>query len=228
MKYWNQQQIFSALQCEPFFKYLDHTMQQRLCEEARLFRYLPEQHIQVQHQDIYFLLQGVLHVGWLQLDGEFRSYSYLAAPCLFNLVSGLQQKLLNMDYISITPSVLIQFPSAMILQAVQQKPEMQWQLLNLLSERMFVLLEQQRYVVSTNLNQKIAYKLLQLLECQQCDLLRISQQEFADLLHISRQTLHKYLRDFLDLNILTWHYNRLHILDVEQLKKCVIDGNIGI
>ena len=48
---------------------------------------------------------------------------------------------------------------------------------------------------------------------------KMSQQEFAELLNVSRQTLNKQLQYFIQQHIVEWNYSQIRILDFQRLKQ---------
>lgn len=48
---------------------------------------------------------------------------------------------------------------------------------------------------------------------------KMSQQAFAELLNVSRQTLNKQLQYFIQEHIVEWNYSQIRILDFQRLKQ---------
>ncbi|GAA5000403.1 hypothetical protein GCM10023206_01910 [Acinetobacter puyangensis] len=211
------------------FTGFSHESRQLILKHASFRRFLSDQLI-LDHgqiiEDVYILLNGTLQVGWLQTDGQLKLNNYLVNQSVFNLVAFLQKKPLNYDYFAIGQVEISIIPGAVFLQQLKQQPDAMWHVLQLLSQRMYTLFEQSRYVHTANLIQRIAYHLnrlaIQYGDCQHNTCLigiRITQQEFAELFGVSRQTLHKNLQFFLEQNILEWNYSQIYILDMAQLEK---------
>ncbi|MCH4249077.1 MAG: Crp/Fnr family transcriptional regulator [Acinetobacter populi] len=230
----SKERLKHILSEDAIFTGFSHESRQLILRYASFRRFLSDQLILDHDQiikDVYILLNGTLQVGWLQTDGQLKINNYIASHSVFNLVAFLQQKPLNYDYFAIGSVEISVIPGQLFLQQLRQQPEAMWHVLQLLSQRMYTLFEQSRYVHTANLIQRIAYHLnrlaIQYGDCQHNTCLigiRITQQEFAELFGVSRQTLYKNLQFFLEQNILEWSYSQIRILDMAQLRKiCDLD-----
>lgn len=209
------------LQEDAVLQHLDATARQKLKQNMRVIKLLPKQYIRLNGIDLYILLQGSLTVGELKANGQWQVYHQLQQPKLFNVVACVQKKSLDYEYLSQKAGTLLQISGRFFLQCLQDYPLMAQAVLKLVSYRMWQNFQQQRYIQNHDLKQVIAYYLLQLSH-QQTELsnsIHMSQQAFADLLHISRQTLHKHLGAFLKLGLIQWRYHKVIILDRVQLEQ---------
>lgn len=112
------------------------------------------------------------------------------------------------------------------LEQLQQQPQAMWQIIQLLSERMYSLMEKNRYLQTASMTQKIARHLITLGQQarpvgqeKSTIQFKMSQQEFAELLHVSRQTLNKQLQYFIQQRIVEWNYSQIRIIDMQRLKQ---------
>lgn len=224
-----KQKLQGILVNDDVFQGWSAASQQLILKHTTFRRFLPKQLILQQQQvvdDIYILLSGSMQVGWLQNNGELKISSYFSHSSVFNLVAFLQKKPVNYDYFAIGQVEIGILSGEVFLEQLQQQPQAMWQILNLVSQRMYDLFEQSRYTHTANLTQRIAYYLNKLIlqygqeQDNRCVIeLRMTQQEFAESFGISRQTLYKNLQLFLQEKILEWNYSQIHILDVGRLRE---------
>lgn len=172
------------------------------------------------------LLSGRMQIGWLLSDGEFKVSDYVKMYSVFNLVPFLQQKPLNFDFYAVEQVEVAVISGQVFLEQLQQQPQAMWQIIQLLSERMYGLMEKNRYLQTASMTQKIARHLISLGQqarsagqANSSMQFKMSQQEFAELLHVSRQTLNKQLQYFIQERIVEWNYSQIRILDLQRLKQ---------
>lgn len=217
------------LEQDDVFKAFDSDTRQLFLQQVSFRRFLPEQLILGHHQivdDVYVLINGSLQVGWLQNNGQLKVINYTANYSAFNLVAFLQKKPVNYDFFAVGQVDVALLSGQIFLTQLQQQPQAMWQILQLVSQRMYALFEQTRYTHTANSTQHIAYYLDKLAKQygkennNRCLIsLRMTQQDFAELFGISRQTLAKNLQPFLKQGILEWSYSQIHILDVQKLRQ---------
>lgn len=149
-----------------------------------------------------------MQIGWLLSEGEFKVSDYVNIYSVFNLMPFLQQKPLNFDFSAAEQVEVAIISGQVFLEQLQQQPQAMWQIIQLLRERMYGLMEKNRYLQAARINQKIARHLIIL--AQQTILLsppnfpiqfKMSQQNFAELLNVSGQTLNKQLQYFIQERI---------------------------
>ncbi|WP_407305483.1 Crp/Fnr family transcriptional regulator [Acinetobacter sp.] len=220
------QQIFEQDAVFSGFTAQSHHM---LMQQVKYLGFLPQQQIlryQQKLDDVYVLLSGRMQIGWLLSDGEFKVSDYVKMYSVFNLAPFLQQKPLNFDFYALEQVEIAKISGQVFLQQLQQQPQAMLQIIQLLSDRMYGLMEKNRYLQTASINQKIARHLM-ILGKQAIPLsqtpstiqFKMSQQEFAELLNISRQTLNKQLQHFIHEQIIEWNYSQISIIDIHRLKQ---------
>ncbi|WP_349929371.1 Crp/Fnr family transcriptional regulator [Acinetobacter sp. A1-4-2] len=220
------QQIFGQ---DAVFSAFNTQSHQTLLQHVKYLRFLPQQqilHYQQKMDDIYVLLSGRMQIGWLLSDGEFKVSDYVKMYSVFNLVPFLQQKPLNFDFYAVEVVEVAVISGQVFLEQLQQQPQAMWQIIQLLSERMYSLMEKNRYLQTASMTQKIARHLITLGQQarpvgqeKSTIQFKMSQQEFAELLHVSRQTLNKQLQYFIQQHIVEWNYSQIRIIDLQRLKQ---------
>ncbi|MGD9700523.1 Crp/Fnr family transcriptional regulator [Acinetobacter sp.] len=220
------QQIFGQ---DAVFSAFNTQSHQTLLQHVKYLRFLPQQqilHYQQKMDDIYVLLSGRMQIGWLLSDGEFKVSDYVKMYSVFNLVPFLQQKTLNFDFYAVEVVEVAVISGQVFLEQLQQQPQAMWQIIQLLSKRMYGLMEKNRYLQTASMTQKIARHLITLGQQarpvgqeKSTIQFKMSQQEFAELLHVSRQTLNKQLQYFIQQRIVEWNYSQIRIIDMQRLKQ---------
>ena len=215
-----QDAVFSAFNAQSHHILLQH---------VKYLRFLPQQqilHYQQKMGDIYVLLSERMQIGRLLSDGEFKVSDYVKMYSVFNLVPFLQQKPLNFDFYAVEVVEVAVISGQVFLEQLQQQPQAMWQIIQLLSERMYGLMEKNRYLQTASMTQKIARHLITLGQQarpvgqeKSTIQFKMSQQEFAELLHVSRQTLNKQLQYFIQQRIVEWNYSQIRIIDMQRLKQ---------
>ncbi|WP_084494762.1 Crp/Fnr family transcriptional regulator [Alkanindiges illinoisensis] len=224
-----RQRLSAILQQDAAFSAFSQDAQQALCDQAIVKKFNSGQLLLAHQQvveDIYVLLKGTLQVGWLQQDGQLKISDYMTQHSVFNLVAVLQHQAVNYDFFSMGQVEIAILPGSVYIQQLRQQPLALWQVLQLMSQRMYGLFEQSRYIQTASLTQKIAYYLNRLYS-QYGEVknhpglihLKIRQQDFAEQFNISRQTLHKSLQWFFAEGIIEWNYSQVRIIDLNRIRQ---------
>lgn len=210
-----QQDLYTLCQSDPV---LQHLQLSKAWDQLQISTFVPEQGLDLAEQDVYFLIRGYIKMGHLDTEGNLHIAQYLQGPKVFNLIACLEKKALYYDYFAMSSAQLLKIPQAVFLQQLQDNPALKNVVFDLLSSRLWQNVEAQHYQVAGTFKQRIAYQLLKLHEQQTAKGdIKISQQQFADLLQVSRQTLHKQLGVFLQLGFIEWRYHRVKILNLSAL-----------
>ena len=224
-----KQKLELILMQDELFQGFTSSERQQLLHASKIMRHLPNRQILKGKQQldyVYILLSGSLQVGWIQANGEMKTNDIIGHSMAFNLVALLQNTPINFDYFTLGNVELALICKDTFFKILQSNAQASWGMMQVLSKRMFNLFEQTRYLKTASLSQRIAIHLLKLnhqygIKEGQSDLIqfRISQQEFSELFNVSRQTINKYLRHFLDDGLIEWHYSQIRILDRERLEQ---------
>lgn len=200
---------------------------QLFLQHAQRRTYQPNQQVLYKQQsvsEIYILLSGSIQVGWLQSCGERCTTHLIQQQTAFNLVAVLQNRVMPFDYFAVGHVEVATLAQDVFLHALQQEPEAMLQVIQSLSQRMYQMFEQQRTRQMGSIPQRIAQHVLKLIPIhgvvQGHEIViryRMSQEHFAALLNISRQTLNKHLKPFLQQGILQWEYAHIRVLNIEYL-----------
>ena len=200
---------------------------QQFLSKAVVQKFLPEQLILQQDQyvqDLYILLSGCIQTGWLQVNGQFKIHQYLNITSAFNLAALIQHQPMSYDYFAADRVEVAVLSGDLFLSELKQQPDALWQLLNLVTKRMYRLFQQNHYLKTADLSQKIAHHLLSLLnverhlDANQCQVsMKMSQQLLANMFGVSRQTLNKHIQLLHKRGILNWRQGSVEVLDLKAL-----------
>lgn len=226
-----RQRLVEVLQHDEVFQAFSDAAKQQFLRQASYQHYLPEQALLYQQQkpkDVFVLLAGTLQVGWLQQSGQLKINQYFNQRSVFNLVALIQNQPLSYDYFAMDRVEIAVLSGELFFKTLKTEPDAMWQILQMMTKRMYFLFQHNHYMQTGDLPQRIAHHLL-MLEKQQpprhkgqneCILpFKMSQHAFAALLNVSRQTLNKHIQNLQKQGILQWHYSHVHILDLASLDK---------
>lgn len=226
-----RQYFAEVLQQDEVFQAFSDASKQQFLHQARYQHYLPEQALCYQQQtskDVWVLLAGTLQIGWLQDSGQVKVSHYFNQRSVFNLVALIQNQPMSYDYFAMDRVHIAVLSGELFFHHLKAEPDAMWQILQIMTQRMYFLFQHHHYIHIGDVPQRIAHHLLTLKKQQsprhtpqnECILaFKMSQQAFAALLNVSRQTLNKHIQNLQKQGILQWHYRHVHILDLASLHK---------
>lgn len=178
--------------------------------------------------DLYILLDGIIHIGYLSASGRFHTFSYFSEKHVINLLPCIKGYIIDYNYYAFNQVRVLVIPKKIIFEELNNNNKLNEDFLNIVALRMHRLIAEVKFLHVANLHQKICKVLLSL--SQQYGIrhplgteiyLKISQHDLADLLSSSRQTINKEIKKLSDLNIINWQYENIIIKD-----KLYLDGVI--
>jgi len=178
-----------------------------------------------QNKSLFILLDGIIQIGYLSPSGRFHAFNYFSEKHVINLVSCFNASAIDYDYYAFNQVKILQIPHHLFIQEIKENIDLNQDCLSILSQRMQRLTQQVKFLQVANLAQKIAKILLDLsrqygvrhpsgIEIQ----LKISQQDLADLISVSRQTINKEIKKLMQLEILDWQYESILIKKIEYFE----------
>lgn len=223
-----KQKLKKILNDDDVFKGFNDQSKEKFLAQCSVHRYLPEQIIlhQKQHTNqLFILISGTIQTGWLQTNGQIRIHQYLTDSTAFNLAALIQNEPMSFDYFAADRVEIAAIDGSLFVSELQQQPEALWEMLNLMTKRMYRLFKQNHYLKTANLKQKITNHFKIIIESSiptannHCSIpFKLSQNEFANMFNVSRQTLNKQLKDLQNEGILEWKYHDIQIFDIKKLK----------
>lgn len=174
--------------------------------------------------ELLVLLDGNLQVSMHGSDGRRSILWYLAAGQWIGLITALDGKGAVHDLHCHTESVLLHIPHKAFVHALQSDPTLTYSCLSLLCERSRVLYDRQAAESLLPLRARVARLLLMLADQHgrgnqsgiQIDL-KLTQEEFADMLGVTRQSLNRELKNLEKLGLIRIAYSCITLHDVPQL-----------
>lgn len=231
----------------------DRSLIRKVLPTVRLFRPWPAQHVQTladatrvlrfpsgqvlvaQRQalnGIYVIGTGSIEVGSMHLDGRRYVRRYARVGMLFGLVSVLDGKGSPYTYITHEPATVLFIPKATFLSLLSRHPEMwasvarfvasfQRMALSAIDEHMFVAL---RVRLNSAL---VALAKSQCLRAGSADTIavRITQDELASLLGVSRQSISKGLKQLEREGVIKVEYRKISLVDYQAVERIAQRGN---
>ncbi|MEB3754971.1 Crp/Fnr family transcriptional regulator [Acinetobacter sp. MD2(2019)] len=201
---------------------------QKLFNEIKIKHLYQGQVLYSRHQhcrEVIIILSGVLKLGWNSYDGKYLIHRFIPTGALLNVVYLISESALEHEYIAHEPTVIASIPEHIFKYTLQHNPRMLYQVLKLVCQRTR-LLDNDIYHTSTQpLKVQIARQLIYLVEFFSTQtqqgievLLKLSQENLAELFKISRQSIRKEIQWFVEEGILETKYNHISVKDINKLK----------
>jgi CRP-like cAMP-binding protein len=174
--------------------------------------------------ELLVVLDGNLQVSMHGSDGRRSILWYLAAGQWVGLIAAIDSRGAVHDLHSHTESVLLHIPHDAFLRALQTDPTLTQSCLNLLCERSRVLYDMQAAESLLPLRARVARMLLMLADQHgrgkqsgiEIDL-KLTQEEFADMLGVTRQSLNRELKTLEKQGLISIAYSCITLHDMAQL-----------
>lgn len=174
---------------------------------------------------VYFLLDGILQVGYMSAGGRFHALSYFSDKNVINVIPCLEQQVLDYDYYAFNSVCLLVIPADNFLAMLQKNQALMQKVLALIALRMRQLLIEIKFLQTSNLQQKLCHLLLKLsnqygdVQGQDIEIkLALSQSDLADLLSVSRQTVNKEMRGLIKSDVIDWYRKNIVIKNKSYLE----------
>ncbi|MEQ1246029.1 Crp/Fnr family transcriptional regulator [Acinetobacter soli] len=176
-------------------------------------------------REIVIILSGALKLGWNSYDGKYLIHRFIPMGALLNIVYLISESAFEHDYVAHEATVIATIPEHIFKTAIQNNAQMLYQVLKLVCQRTR-LLDNDLYHLSTQpLKVQIARQLIYLIEFFSTQtqqgievVLKLSQENLAELLKISRQSIRKEIQWFIEEGIIETKYNHISIMNIEKLK----------
>jgi CRP-like cAMP-binding protein len=174
--------------------------------------------------ELLVVLDGNLQLSMHGSDGRRSILWYLAAGQWIGLIAAIDGKGAVHDLHSHAESVMLHIPHGVFLRALQDDHALTQSCLSLLCERSRSLYDNQAAESLLPLRARVARLLLMLVDQHgrgsQSGIeiaLKLSQDEFADMLGVTRQSLNRELKTLEKQGLISIAYSRITLHDVPQL-----------
>ena len=175
---------------------------------------------------LYILMEGIIKIGYLNPNGRLHTFLYFSDKKPINLVNCFISQGVEYDYYAFNQVSIISIPKQQFLEKVENNEGFKNACFEIMSLRMKYMSYQIKFLNVANLHQKICKTLIDLNSNYGIKhaigseiLLKLSQNDFADLISSSRQTINKEIKNLVNLNVIQWQYESIIIRDLDYLKK---------
>jgi CRP/FNR family transcriptional regulator, cyclic AMP receptor protein len=174
--------------------------------------------------EIHIVLAGALEASWISASGARVIAEYIQPNEVINIIPALDGRGSLMDMRAHGTTTVFHIPRAAMLEMFTRVPELMRGFFQLICSRSRAQHREFRFARLADFRTKIAERLLSLADRygRQVDngveiALKLSQDDLASLLGVSRQSINKELRNFADHGWIVIRYGQLTILDRESL-----------
>ncbi|ANF83214.1 transcriptional regulator (plasmid) [Acinetobacter sp. NCu2D-2] len=215
------------LQCK-FMENISDLERQELFSKIKIKHYFSGQTIYQRNEEcneLIFILRGTVQLGWHTELGRYIIHKFIPSGILLNIIYLISNSLFEHEFIAHEATVVAVIPKEVFLPILNNNSKMLYDIFRLVCQRNR-LLDNDIYNQSTqSLRVQIARQLLYLYEyfsSQQNGIIKLSiklsQENLADLLKTSRQSIRKEMQKFIDEGIIESKYNQINILDIDGLR----------
>jgi CRP/FNR family cyclic AMP-dependent transcriptional regulator len=219
-------QYLSHLNNNYWFAQLGPEFQRYILEHAHLQHVQKEQRIFLSgdaFDGIYAVLEGAIRLGYIDIQGK-EAIAAIAEPIMwFGEISLVDQQPRSHDAIAIQKSTILHLPSASIQQLLHDYPQFWFHIAQLTSQKLRFAFLELISIQTQNISQRLAQRLLFILngygnhiEIEQHSI-HMSQEQLAQLLVCSRQTVNQELQELEKRGVLKLAFRKIEILDTALL-----------
>jgi CRP/FNR family transcriptional regulator, cyclic AMP receptor protein len=175
-------------------------------------------------KEIHIVLAGALEASWISASGARVIGEYIQPDTVINIIPALDQKGSLCDMFARGTTRLLHIPRQVMLDLFEQQPALMRGFFELICSRNRTLSDQFRFSRLADFRARVAERLLSLADRYGNPVkggveigLKLSQDDLAALLGVSRQSINKELRAFADRGWIEIRYGQVTILDSAAL-----------
>ncbi|WP_322015585.1 Crp/Fnr family transcriptional regulator [Paraburkholderia sp. J12] len=179
---------------------------------------------QAECKEIHIVLAGALEAGWVSASGARVIGEYIQPDTVINIIPALDQKGSLCDMYAHGTTQLFHIPRAAMLELFERQPALMRGFFELICSRNRELNDRFRFSRLADFRARVAERLLSLADRYGNPVeagveigLKLSQDDLAALLGVSRQSINKELRAFADCGWIEIRYGQVTILDSAAL-----------
>ncbi|MDM9636371.1 Crp/Fnr family transcriptional regulator [Acinetobacter nosocomialis] len=180
-------------------------------------------HAQDEFDGIYTVLEGSISLGYVDVNGN-EALSAIAEPIMwFGEISLIDHEPRSHDAIALKKSIVLHIPAKPLNDLLKDNPYYWYYFARLTSQKLRYVFLEQIAIQTRSLSQRLAQRLLFILEGYGNHLIvqerqiHISQDQLANMLTVSRQTINHELNLLEKQNIIKISFRKIEILDIEKL-----------
>ncbi|WP_349929390.1 Crp/Fnr family transcriptional regulator [Acinetobacter sp. A1-4-2] len=174
---------------------------------------------------IYAVLEGAVRLGYIDIEGK-ESVAAIVEPVMwFGEISLVDAQPRSHDAIAIRKSLILHIPSTALQSLLQQHPVFWYHIAQLTSQKLRFAFLELISIQTQSLSQRLAQRLMFILNGYgnhlsiEKNVIHLSQEQLAQMLTCSRQTINQELQALEQQNILCVSFKKIEILDVAELHR---------
>ncbi|EKF44896.1 TPA: Crp/Fnr family transcriptional regulator [Acinetobacter nosocomialis] len=209
-----------------WFSVLPETFQKFILEYGKQITFEKNSyvfHAQDEFDGIYTVLEGSISLGYVDVNGN-EALSAIAEPIMwFGEISLIDHEPRSHDAIALKKSTVLHIPAKPLNDLLKDNPYYWYYFARLTSQKLRYVFLEQIAIQTRSLSQRLAQRLLFILEGYGNHLIvqerqiHISQDQLANMLTVSRQTINHELYLLEKQNIIKISFRKIEILDIEKL-----------
>jgi CRP/FNR family cyclic AMP-dependent transcriptional regulator len=223
------------LQQNSWFSHLEEPFQQFVVEHGKklvIEKNAAVFHAQDQFNGVYGVLEGSISLGYIDVNGN-EAIAAIAEPIMwFGEISLIDQQPRSHDAIALKKSVVLQIPAEPLKDFLLKNPYYWYFFALLTSQKLRYVFLEQIAIQTQSISQRLAQRLLFILEgygnrssIQDLNI-QISQDQLANMLTISRQTVNQELNAFEKQGIIQLGFKKIQVIDFKKLKLLSTKGTL--
>lgn len=174
---------------------------------------------------IYAVLEGAVRLGYIDIHGK-ESVAAIVEPIMwFGEISLVDAQPRSHDAIATQKSLILHIPSTALQSLLQQHPVFWYHIAQLTSQKLRFAFLELISIQTQSLSQRLAQRLMFILNGYgnhlsiEKNVIHLSQEQLAQMLTCSRQTINQELQALEQQNILCVSFKKIEILDVAELHR---------
>ncbi|WP_155858169.1 Crp/Fnr family transcriptional regulator [Acinetobacter sp. SFB] len=197
----------------------EHAVQQYFAKEQAIF------HSGDSFNGIYAVLEGAVRLGYIDIQGK-ESVAAIVEPIMwFGEISLVDVQPRSHDAIAIQKSMILHIPSTAIQKLLDEHPVFWYHIAQLTSQKLRFAFLELIAIQTQSLTQRLAQRLMFILNGYgnhlviETNTIHLSQEQLAQMLTCSRQTVNQELQALEKQSILRLSFRKIEILDLAELHR---------
>lgn len=174
---------------------------------------------------IYAVLEGAVRLGYIDIHGKAAVAAIVEPIMWFGEISLVDAKPRSHDAIATQKSLILHIPSTALQLLLQQHPVFWYHIAQLTSQKLRFAFLELISIQTQNMTQRLAQRLLFILNGYgnhlsiEKNVIHLSQEQLAQMLTCSRQTINQELQALEQQNILRLSFKKIEILNLAELHR---------
>lgn len=174
---------------------------------------------------IYAVLEGAVRLGYIDIHGKAAVAAIVEPVMWFGEISLVDAQPRSHDAIATQKSLILHIPSTALQSLLQQHPVFWYHIAQLTSQKLRFAFLELISIQTQSISQRLAQRLMFILNGYgnhlsiEKNVIHLSQEQLAQMLTCSRQTINQELQALEQQNILCVSFKKIEILDVAELHR---------